>query len=291
MLNDRVCVHLIDTPGFDDTFRSDVQVLQDLAHWFSKSFEEGTRLSGMIYLHRITDVRMTGSALRNLVMFQKLCGENAYSSVVLATTMWDLVKEATGEQREQELIESDEYWGYMRSKGSRIFRLAQTRKSCLEIIRYILSLDSTVVLELQDEIVNQGHQIEETKAGLQLNVDILRERKKYQAELQAMKEQMQETMALQNAELQRTFREVYNKLEENIRLKEEEQAKLKQDLKEVQARKDHEFDEFKKQLADMEGARKRYDDNNRRMEEFLSSKQKEPYKELINGNQMEVYKP
>ncbi|PON26905.1 hypothetical protein TGAM01_v204406 [Trichoderma gamsii] len=248
ILNDRICVHLICSPRFDDTLRSDVQVLQDL-HWFSRSFEEGTRLSGMIYLHRITDVRMTGSARRNLVMFQKLCGENAFSSVVLATTMWNLVEEATDEQRERELIESDEFWGYMHNQ------------------------------------FNQGHQIEETKAGLQLNEDILRERKKYQAELQAMKEKMHETMALNNAELQRIFRE------ENIRLKEEEQAKLKQDLKEVQARKDYEFEEFKRQLTDMERARKRYDDNNRRMEEFLNSKQKESYKELINGNHMEVYKP
>ncbi|KAM0256388.1 hypothetical protein ACHAQJ_005039 [Trichoderma viride] len=283
MLNNGVCVHLIDTPGFDDTYRSDTQVLQEIALWFSKSFKQGTKLSGMVFLHRITDVRMTGSARRNLIMFQKLCGEKVYSSVVLATTMWGLIDETTGAHRERELTESEEFWGYMHKKGSRIFRLAQTRDSCLGIIRHILSFDSTIVLELQDEIVNQGHQLEDTKAGVQLNEDIIREREKHQAELLAMKEQMQEAIALHDAELQRVFREECDKLEENIRLSEEEQAKLKQDLKDVQARKDREFLEFKKQMeADRERENKKNEDKIRHMEELLSRSQKEADREREN---------
>ncbi|KAL7940286.1 hypothetical protein V8C42DRAFT_356358 [Trichoderma barbatum] len=272
MLNDRVCVHLIDTPGFDDTNRSDAQVLQDIAYWLSESFKQGTKLSGMIYLHRITDVRMAGSARRNLLMFQKLCGKKIYSSVVLATSMWGLIDEATGAQRERELTETEEFWGYMHKNGSHIFRLAQTRESCLIIIRHILSFDSTIVLELQDEIVNQGRQIEDTEAGVQLNEDIIREREKHQAELQELKSQMQEEMVQHDAELQRILKEECDKLEETIRLNNEEQAKLKQDLKDVHERKEREFLELKEK---MEADRKKYEDDMRNQKEALERQAKE----------------
>ncbi|KAL7801877.1 ankyrin repeat-containing domain protein [Trichoderma afarasin] len=264
MLNDHVCVHLIDTPGFDDTSRSDVEVLQNIALWLKESFEQGTKLSGIIYLHRIIDVRMAGSTLRNLSMFKKLCGEEAYSSVVLATSMWSQVDEAAGAQRERELIETKKFWGYMHDKGSKIFRLNQTRESCLGIIKYILSLGSTTLLELQDEIVNQGRQIEDTEAGVQLNEDIIHEREKHQAELLALKAQMQEEMAEHDAELQRALREEYDELKENIRRSVEEQAKLKQDLKDVHERKERELLELKKQ---MEAERKKYDENQKRQAE------------------------
>ncbi|QYS94986.1 ANK_REP_REGION domain-containing protein [Trichoderma simmonsii] len=264
MLNDHVCVHLIDTPGFDDTSRSDVEVLQNIALWLKESFEQGTKLSGIIYLHRIIDVRMAGSTLRNLSMFKKLCGEEAYSSVVLATSMWSQVDETTGAQRERELIETKKFWGYMHDKGSKIFRLNQTRESCLGIIKYILSLGSTTLLELQDEIVNQGRQIEDTEAGVQLNEDIIHEREKHQAELVALKAQMQEEMAEHDAELQRALREEYDELKENIRRSVEEQAKLKQDLKDVHERKERELLELKKQ---MEAERKKYDENQKRQAE------------------------
>ncbi|KAL6831285.1 ankyrin repeat-containing domain protein [Trichoderma sp. SZMC 28015] len=262
MLNDHVCVHLIDTPGFDDTSRSDVEVLQNIAVWLTDSLKlEDIKLSGIIYLHRIIDVRMAGSALRNLSMFKKLCGEGAYSSVVLATSMWSQVDEATGAQREQELIETKKFWGHMYEKGSRIFRLDQTRESCLEIIKYIISLGSTTLLELQDEIVNHHRQIEDTEAGVQLNQDIIRERQKHQAELLALKEQMQEEMAEHDAELQRALKEEYDELKENIRRSDEEQAKLKQDLKDVHERKERELLELKKQMW---AERQRYDENRKR---------------------------
>ncbi|KAF3077352.1 Ankyrin-3 [Trichoderma lentiforme] len=277
MLNDHVCVHLIDTPGFDDTSRSDVEVLQNIAVWLSDSFEHGTKLSGIIYMHRIIDTRMAGSALRNLSMFKKLCGENAYSSVVLATSMWNEVSEVTGAQRERELIETPKFWGHMHKKGSRVFRLDRTRESCLEIVKYIISLGSTTLLELQDEIVNKGRQIEDTEAGVQLNEDIIRERKKHQAELLALKTQMQEEMAEHDAELQRALREEYDELKENIRRNDEEQAKLKQDLKDVHERKERELLELKKQI---EADRKKYEEDMHNQGEALKRQAKE-YADMI----------
>lgn len=79
-------------------------------------YQLGIPLKGIIYLHRITDPKMQGSALRNFQMFQKICGENALGNVILLTTMWDKLKEEMeGLDRDQELRE--DFWSMMEERG------------------------------------------------------------------------------------------------------------------------------------------------------------------------------
>ncbi|GAB1313685.1 G domain-containing protein (Fragment) [Madurella fahalii] len=230
MYNRYVRVHLIDTPGFDDTNRA------------------GIRLSGIIYLHKISDVRMTGSTRRNLVMFKKLCGENAFQSVVLATSMWSRVSESEGQERERELVGTDTFWGLMCKKGSRVFRYLNTRQSWLALLDYILSLNREITLEIQDEIVNQGHEIDETAAAHELNAEIIRERNKHIAELAAAKEEMYQAMTDRDEELQLFYKDQINDLHDKIRNAAAEQQKLTQTLEEVDRRKEEEFRVFREQI-------------------------------------------
>ena len=116
--NNETNVYLIDTPGFDDTNRSDVDVLMEITNWLSESFEKDVKLSGMLYFHRIIDPRMQGSAKKNLLMFQALCGSGQFTSVILVTTMWENVAEREGIRRETELEETEEFWGCMVKNGS-----------------------------------------------------------------------------------------------------------------------------------------------------------------------------
>jgi hypothetical protein len=278
MYNPTLRVHLIDTPGFDDTNLSDVQILQNIAHWLSMSFKHGIKLSGIIFLHRIIDVRMAVSARRNLLMFQKLCGEKCYSSVVLATTMWSKVDEETGSAREEELINTDEWWGHMYKKGSKIFRytggITGSKESTMAIVKYILSLHTTVTLDIQDEIVNHGQDIDDTAAARELNADIIRERKKHQAELEAMRQQMKEAMEEHNEELQRVFKEEHDLLQAKIDKSAEEQFRLKQTLEEVHKRKEEEFRAFKAELqAERERERQKYESDRRTLEEDFKRQQ------------------
>ena len=53
--------------------------------------------AGIIYLHEITLKHMTDTALKNLDMFRKLCGDDALMKVVLGTTKWGEV----GDNREK----------------------------------------------------------------------------------------------------------------------------------------------------------------------------------------------
>lgn len=104
-------VNLIDTPGFDDTNRYDTEVLEEISTFLATHYKLGGRLCGLIYLHPISDNRMRGTARLNLEMFQELCGIDSLRNVVLASTMWDLVPQQVGEEREAELASKPEFWG------------------------------------------------------------------------------------------------------------------------------------------------------------------------------------
>ncbi|KAL2829143.1 ankyrin repeat-containing domain protein [Aspergillus pseudoustus] len=60
-------IYLIDTPGFDDTYQTDSEVLGEIARWLEASYASKTRLSGIIYLHRITESSITTALQRELV--------------------------------------------------------------------------------------------------------------------------------------------------------------------------------------------------------------------------------
>ncbi|CZR64979.1 uncharacterized protein PAC_14879 [Phialocephala subalpina] len=157
-------IWLIDTPGFDDTNARDADVLEDLAYWLSKSFQAGTLLSGMIYLHPITANRMSGSACKNIRVFKKLIGSASLDCVVLSSTMWDIVEKDLGEQREAELKITPDFWGEMVQKGSNVFRHDGGQQSALTVIDYILDKNQKAVLDIQEQIVNQHKTIAETEA-------------------------------------------------------------------------------------------------------------------------------
>ena len=109
--NDYTSVHLVDTPGFDDTAKTDFNVLQEIASFLKVSFQDGLKLNGIIYLHRISDNRLQGSAIRSMNMFRKIIGGSVYENIILATTMWESVNIAKGEERETDLIKNSKFWG------------------------------------------------------------------------------------------------------------------------------------------------------------------------------------
>ncbi|KAG6374164.1 P-loop containing nucleoside triphosphate hydrolase protein [Boletus reticuloceps] len=159
-------VVLVDTPGFDDTYLSDAEILKIIAHWLKETYQNNIKLSGLLYLHRITDVRMAGTPLRHLSVFKELCGENNLKNVVLVTTMWDEVGESAGSRREKELL--SDFWVDMISLGSRACRFQNTPESAWEIID-CLNLERSdqrrTPLKIQQEMVDRGLQLHETAAA------------------------------------------------------------------------------------------------------------------------------
>ncbi|TDL17134.1 hypothetical protein BD410DRAFT_730415 [Rickenella mellea] len=153
----------VDTPGFDDTNKADIEVLQLLADWLMNAYKRKKCLSGVIYLHRITDNRMAGSSLKNLRMFASLCGDRAIRNVVLGTTMWSKVKQEMGTQRETEL--HDKHWKSMLARGSKTARFGDSFDSAWKIVDVILECRRADPLLLQEEIVDLHKPLSDTQAG------------------------------------------------------------------------------------------------------------------------------
>ena len=156
-------VALVDTPGFDDTTRSDAEILEEIVRFLCAQYELGIPLKGIIYMHRITDNRMSGSAQRYFEMFMRLCGDHNLENVVLLTTMWgELKDEATGLQRDRELRR--DFWKPMEKNGSTIRRFDGS-KSMAEAFVCRLMRKEDIVLDIQDELVGQRKRLDQTKAG------------------------------------------------------------------------------------------------------------------------------
>ena len=162
---------LVDTPGFDDTYMSDFDILKTIATWLEATFEKGQLLSGMVYLHCITNTRVAGSARRALHLFQRICGEDNYKNVILATTFWNSIAhcEKIGVDREQQLLCSDGFWKCMKEKGAQTTRLARDYKTILPALME-MAAKPKVTLGIQDEL-NKGCSLERTMAGLFIEAD------------------------------------------------------------------------------------------------------------------------
>jgi hypothetical protein len=227
--NNSTTIYLVDTPGFDDTNRSDTDVLYEIADWLKISYEYDVQLSGIIYLHRISDPRMQGSAKRNLVMFKKLCGDNALRNVILGTTMWDKVQEAEGCRREEELAETPDFWGWMLSKGSVMLRHENNRTSALALVDRILNRNSTVILELQEELVGAHKPLSDTGVGRELKREIERERERYKQELAQVRAEMEESRKKRDSEMTADLEDVKKELKGKIEKGESELNKLQRE--------------------------------------------------------------
>ncbi|KAJ4317353.1 hypothetical protein N0V84_007410 [Fusarium piperis] len=244
-------VVFFDTPGFDDTYRGDADVLADVAQVLSSSYKNNLKLNGIIYLHRIKDERMTNALMRNLTMFRNLCGDAAFQNVVLVTTFWDeLQDQAKGEGREQQLLDRDEWWGYMAAKGSNTLRFQNTRESALEIVSKVIDLD-IVTLQVQEEMVNKGLEVDQTTAGEALNSELTEQRKAFERALETLHHEKEQAKRDHDVQLQGIIERM--ELEKVALLQdiESEQAALHADRREERRRIEQDFYDEKLRLERM----------------------------------------
>ncbi|KAF9036724.1 hypothetical protein BJ165DRAFT_1505532 [Panaeolus papilionaceus] len=102
-------VVLVDTPGFDDTYRDDQKTLALIGKWLKQQHQSKLVLAGVLWFHRINDSRMNRTAIDNFNRFVELCGTEAASCVVFVTTMWDLPTQ--GQSAEANLTQlQGQYW-------------------------------------------------------------------------------------------------------------------------------------------------------------------------------------
>jgi hypothetical protein len=154
---------IVDTPGFNDTNRSDKEILDELATWLFESYRDNLKISGIIYLHSISVPKMAGSALRNLRMFRGLCGDEFMRNVILGTTFWDVIDEETAVARENELLETEGFFKEMKDRGCDVVRISEDSDKCLDLLSRFAAKQPSV-MQIQQELLD-GKSIEETAAA------------------------------------------------------------------------------------------------------------------------------
>ncbi|GAB1318342.1 hypothetical protein MFIFM68171_08552 [Madurella fahalii] len=164
---------LVDTPGFDDDERSDVEILEIIAKWLSihNSGRRHLLLDGLILLHPITANRIGGTERKRTRLLQTILGEDAYKRVIIATTMWDDLKNDDDKftYRMQGRLEKGEVWSEMHSKGATILRHYNNKESAHDIVRLIIQKSEAenggVELQLQKELINVKGRVSKTTVG------------------------------------------------------------------------------------------------------------------------------
>jgi hypothetical protein len=220
--------YLVNMPGFDDSHRSDVDILREIATWLGEAHSHRVHLNGIIYLHRITDIRLMGSAMRNLRIFKQLCGEDGLRAAVFATTGWGTVSKDEGMARETKILTNPVLW------GGRAFRQDKGLQSAAKIVDYLISTRSSpVVLDIQREMVEEARSLDQIAAGKELLMDINDRRIRYRRKLKDIEEFMFEALRLKDFDLHELLMEEKAKVEERIRRADEEAIKLRASLREL----------------------------------------------------------
>jgi chromosome segregation ATPase len=187
-------------------------------------YSAGAKLAGVIYVHRISDDKFGGLAVKNFRMFRELCGEKTLKNVILMTNMWGRVVPQQGTAREQQL--KDEHFRAAIEKGARMYRHNNSAESARAILREILK-NQPVVLQIQRELIDEGKDIGETGAGAELNRELHELAEKHRREMKELEENMLKAMEEKDEESR-------EELEEEKRRVIEKMEKLQTDSAEMQ---------------------------------------------------------
>ncbi|KAI0339762.1 hypothetical protein BDW22DRAFT_1399293 [Trametopsis cervina] len=206
-------VTLVDTPGFDDTTVSDTDILKMISGYLASAYQGGIKLSGVIYMHRISDVRVGGISRRNFGMFRKLCGDDSLKNVIIVTNMWGEVSKEKGIAREEELKTDDLLFKPVLEKGAKLMRHYNTVQSATLILRQLLD-NHPQALQLQRELVDERKDITQTEAGLELDREMAAQIAKHEQQMAEIREEMKEAIDRKDLDAKAELEEVRHELEE-----------------------------------------------------------------------------
>lgn len=196
---------LIDTPGWDDLNKTHLAILTTLVQYLES--RKDFIITSVIFLHRITDDRVTGSSKLILSLLKAFCGKHFAKNMMLVTTMWNKVPKellSEAEDREVELNYTDVFWGSLIEKGAGYARWNGTSASSKAIIEKCRDQPQGPLLQMIEE-ARKGTPVEETKAGKVLTEET---RRLEALEEQRIREEQEQFARLeeQRRELQHTVR-------------------------------------------------------------------------------------
>ena len=180
-------------------------------------YSTGTRLTGIVYIHRISDVNFEGSVAKNFQMFGELCGEAILKNVVLVTNMWGQVTMPEGTAREKEL--QNNHFKFAITKGATLLRYEDTPESAREILRTIVDMEP-VVLKIQQELVDEGKELGQTGAWEALSKEVYEMMIRHKEEIMQLEKSVREAT-------EKKYQDLCQELDEKRKMLQEETERFK----------------------------------------------------------------
>ncbi|KAI0892436.1 P-loop containing nucleoside triphosphate hydrolase protein [Annulohypoxylon nitens] len=271
-------VFLMDTPGFDDTYRSNAEVLRDIVFVLAQVYRHGLSVAGVIYMHRITDNRVSGSSVKNLEILRKLCGLDAFSRVILTSSMWDSIEQDAALlqkafSHEEQLRNTENFWGALIRGGSNVMRWTGDKESALGAISHLVNLREEyggITLKIQKELVDEGTNLDDTEVGKAVQDAFVQALAKHQEDLRDITSQFRQTLQDGNNKMALELQETLNATKSQIENIQSSQSTIQTSLEHLANDK---TEEYSKVLAQVQ-------EDQRRMLEMMKQCQ-EDYQKLI----------
>ena len=209
-------------------------------------------VTGVLFLHRISDNKFSQTAGRISRMLKSLCGDDAMSHLTLCTTMWDKVDVDEGFDRLDQLSDTGAL-KEMISKGASVVRISNVgtnaKAEAEKIVSQLIKNAGPVELAIQDEMVNQHKTVLQTGAG-QILDEHLREVRE-QAELE--RKELSDRLTKEKEDIAaKAQAEIDKKVCEMADLKEQEEKRAREQREEIERiqREKEEADEKMRKLSE-----------------------------------------
>ena len=158
-------------------------------------------------------------------LFKALVGDKSLSNVILVTTMWGLVDEATGADRERELVQNIDYWAGLIARGARHARFTATSESGKAIIG-LLRERPQMDTQVQTQMVDEGLTVAETSAGIIVSTELEAMRLETQRMIANLKEEHKGALEEGNRMMMEHILKERETYEKRIKILEEKSRKL-----------------------------------------------------------------
>ena len=143
-------------------------------------------------------MRMSGSSLKSLRIFEKICGERHFPDVVIVTTMWNSLKTKEAHDaatmREKMMRERPEFFGNMMRNEARMERYQGDTYSGVRIVELLADRRRMVTLQLQREMGRGvATKLEDTTAGRYIDGELANARERYETQKRELEECAEDT--------------------------------------------------------------------------------------------------
>ncbi|MBE3042613.1 hypothetical protein IMZ48_08560 [Candidatus Bathyarchaeota archaeon] len=214
---------------------------------------------------------MQGSAKKNLFMLKKLCGADGLKNVLLVSTMWEIVDENTGSSREQELVNTEEFWGVLIRSGARVKRHDNGRESAMRLLKELVQ-NKKMAMSIQKEMVTEGKTLDQTQAGIEIESELQRQREKFKQELAEVQEMMHEAMEARDQEAAEALRQHKADTQRKLDKIVQERKDLKMTMQAMHVEKFAELDKkHQEQMEEVERKHKMETDRRSALEQELKA--------------------